>query len=283
MPTVAGSVGSNSYPVIAFSFLIAILVGMLLGFMLPPLVTHCLKMHDGFVLSNVGFACGFISMTFVAIVHALGVKVNTRYFLTNEYTTELSAMLFVFFGSLILIGLFYNKEPFSVFVEMNKESGRAVTDYFIIYGDNLAFINIGIVGIVYTTITLLLTRHLNGAFIAGIFTVAGFAATGLNMRNVFPITVGAILAAVVNLATVDINVFDTNTLTLTILLGTALAPFSGHFGVMWGVLAGFLHLCLTLNIGIINAGINLYNNGFVAGIIAVILVPIAASLQEINE
>lgn len=276
-------IGFSSIPVFLVSIVIAIFVGALLGFILPPLVTHCLKMHDGFVLSNIGFACGFISMTFVALVHSLGVKVNTRYLITNEYTTELATILFIFFGSMILIGIFYNKEPLSVFIDLNKESGRSVTDFFILYGDSLTFINIGIIGAIYTAITLLLTRSINGAYIAGIFTVAGFAAVGLNIKNVFPITVGAILASVLNLMTFDINVFDTYTLTLTILLGTSLAPFSGHFGILWGILAGFLHLCLTLNIGIINAGINLYNNGFVAGIIASILVPIATSLNQMEE
>lgn len=275
--------GNESIFIILFAILLAIIVGVILGFILPPLVVHCMKIHDGFVLSNIGFACGFISITFVSIIHALGIKVNSRYVLSSEYTTELSVILFILFGSLILIGLFYSKEPFSEFLDLNKESGRVVTDFFILYGENLTFINVGLIGILYTVLTLVLTGEMNGAFIAGIFTVAGFAATGLNLKNVLPVTTGAILAAALNLATFDVNFFDTNTLTLTILLGTSLAPFSGHFGVPWGILAGFLHLCLTLNIGIINAGVNLYNNGFVAGIIAVVLVPIASSLEELNE
>lgn len=273
------NIGINSFNLkIIIALILAISVGAFIGFIMPPLVSHSMKIHEGFMLSNAGLASGFIAITFVALLKALGLTMESKYILSNKYTLELSIMLFVTFGSMVVLGLFYNKEPLRIFKDLNNESGRIVTDFFILYGENFALINMGLVGLVYTVLTLLITQELNGAFVAGIFTVAGFAAFGLNLRNVIPITLGSIIAMQFN-----ISGYEMNTLMIIILFATSLAPFSGYYGIIWGIIAGFTHLCLTLNVSIINAGINLYNNGFVAGIITVLLLPIASSMRNDYE
>ena len=57
------------------------------------------------------------------------------------------------------------------------------------------------------------------------------------------------------------------------LFGTTLAPISGYFGWPYGVLAGFLHSSVVLYTGSPVAGMNLYNNGFSGGLIAIVLYP----------
>lgn len=57
------------------------------------------------------------------------------------------------------------------------------------------------------------------------------------------------------------------------LFGTTLAPIAGHFGIIFGVLAGFIHSALVLQTGGPVAGLNLYNNGFSGGLIAIVLYP----------
>lgn len=260
------------------SFVLSTLGGLLLGFMMPSLVSHCLKMHEGFLLSNAGFASGFIAISFVALFKAFGFDMTTKNIWSNQYTLELAAILFIVFGAMVLTGLIWNKEPLSNFIELMQESGRIVTDFFILYGSFISLINMGLVGIFYTILTLVLTGEMNGPFVAGIFTVVGFSAFGLNLRNVLPITIGSYLAAKLNIIS-----YDVNNLMLIILFGTSLAPFSGYFGIIWGIIAGFIHLCLTLNVGVINAGINLYNNGFVAGLVVILLLPIASSMKEESE
>ena len=57
------------------------------------------------------------------------------------------------------------------------------------------------------------------------------------------------------------------------LFGTTLAPVAGHFGPVCGILAGFIHSALVLQTGGPVAGLNLYNNGFSGGLIAIVLYP----------
>ena len=62
------------------------------------------------------------------------------------------------------------------------------------------------------------------------------------------------------------NIYDPSAL-LALLLSTTLAPIAGEFGWIAGMIAGFLHSSVALNIGIVYGGMNLYNNGFAGGMV----------------
>ena len=66
---------------------------------------------------------------------------------------------------------------------------------------------------------------------------------------------------------------DDSAVQLACLFCTTLAPVSGYFGWPYGVLAGFLHASVVLYTGTPVAGMNLYNNGFSGGLIAIVLYP----------
>ena len=53
---------------------------------------------------------------------------------------------------------------------------------------------------------------------------------------------------------------------LALLFSTTLAPVAGRFGPVAGIIAGYLHSSVALNVGIVYGGMNLYNNGFAGGI-----------------
>lgn len=61
---------------------------------------------------------------------------------------------------------------------------------------------------------------------------------------------------------------------------TTLAPIAGEFGVFAGLVAGFLHSSVALNVGIVYSGMNLYNNGFAGGLVAAFMVPVILSFRS---
>lgn len=67
---------------------------------------------------------------------------------------------------------------------------------------------------------------------------------------------------------------------LALLLSTTLAPVAGKFGVVAGLIAGYLHSSVALQVGIVYGGVNLYNNGFAGGIVAIFLVPVIQSICD---
>ena len=62
-------------------------------------------------------------------------------------------------------------------------------------------------------------------------------------------------------------------------LRTTLAPIAGRFGWGWGIVAGFIHSSAAQTVGALHGGLNLYNNGFAAGIVASALTPVIFSIS----
>ena len=120
----------------------------------------------------------------------------------------------------------------------------------------------GITGAIGMAYILAVGGELNGPVIGAIFTVVGFAAFGEHPRNIVPIMAGVFLGSLAK----PWNADDPSIL-LAALFGTALGPIAGRFGWHWGVVAGFIHSSAALSVGSVHAGLNLYNNGFAAGIV----------------
>ena len=50
--------------------------------------------------------------------------------------------------------------------------------------------------------------------------------------------------------------------------------------MFWGFVAGWLHMAVVTSIGVLHGGMNLYNNGFAAGIVAGFMLPIVRTVNE---
>ena len=80
----------------------------------------------------------------------------------------------------------------------------------------------------------------------------------------------------------DWNAHDPSAV-LAALFGTTLAPIAGRFGWHWGIVAGIVHSSVAQSVGQVHGGLVLYNNGFAAGLVAAILVPVILSLRPAAE
>jgi hypothetical protein len=148
-------------------------------------------------------------------------------------------------------------------------SGRLITDFVQIEGVSVTLINIGITGFMSLAYILLIGGDLNGPTIGGILTIAGFSAFGKHPKNISPIFLGVFLGSLTKI----FSITDPS-IQLAALFGTALAPIAGEYGWKWGVIAAFIHSSVVLNVGYLHGGLNLYNNGFSAGLVAAIMIPV---------
>jgi hypothetical protein len=67
---------------------------------------------------------------------------------------------------------------------------------------------------------------------------------------------------------------------IVILFCTGLAPIAGQYGWKWGLAAGFLHVNIASHTAYLSGGMNLYNNGFAAGFVAMFLLPLITMLRK---
>jgi len=254
------------------------LVAMIIGFFLVDIAAHLLTTHKGYNLYNVGFTCGMIGMIAAAFFRVYGYEIPARKVWSSGNNLLLSIFLFLVFFFLAYFGWKLNGRSFKDYKKLMKHSGRLVTDFVILESFPLTLLNMGILGIAMTMYVLLTGSQLNGPTIGGIMTVVGFGGFGKHPKNVLPLLLGVTLNAVTNKYALS----EPNNI-LAALFGTTLAPIAGEFGIIWGVVAGFLHTAVVNNVGFLHGGLNLYNNGFAGGLVAMFLVPIIQLFRKKGE
>ncbi len=252
-----------------------ITLGVLIGFIMTPLSSHMIKFHDGYSLYNIGFTAGVLGTVITSFLRAIDLDVMPVNIIYQQYDGHIKILISSLFVYLILMGIYIKKSIPKNYTDIHRYSGRTVTDFTFLLGYGITFINMGVLGIVFTVLVTVIGGTLNGPVLAGIFTIVGFAAFGKHLKNCYPPVIGVILMALV----LGLDLADTSTI-LAILFSTTMAPISGKFGMFWGMVAGVMHLVVVMNVGMVHGGVNLYNNGFSGGIVAGVLVPIIDAFKR---
>jgi hypothetical protein len=254
---------------------LGILSGILMGFILPALATSMLNFHQGFNLYNIGFTSGLVGTVYVSILRSYGFVPEPRFIWTTGNNFKFSIFLTILFLGLIVFGVYTRDRKLSEFKNIFQYSGRLITDYVKLEGLPFTLINMGLAGLLSLAYILIIGGDLNGPTIGGIYTIVGFAAFGKTPKTILPIFLGVSIGALTK--TWGIN---EPAIQLAALFGTALAPIAGEFGSIYGILAAFVHSSVVLNVGFLHGGMNLYNNGFAAGIVAGFLLPIFEAFRK---
>lgn len=256
--------------------LLSVFVGIAIGFVLPPLSTHVHYSHKGYSLYNVGFSSGIIATVVISLFKSFGLEIDSRLIWYTGSNTFFTIILGVLFLGMIFAGFYYGgKDVGKSYLRILKCTGIGGTDYLKDQGEGPVLLNMGINGIFAVLCVLAVGGDLNGPTIGGIFTIVGFSATGKHLRNIVPIIIGVVIAG--NTKTWSLN--EPGPM-LALLFSTTLAPIAGEFGILAGILAGFLQSSVALNVGIVYSGMNLYNNGFAGGLVAVFMVPVIKSIRD---
>jgi len=261
------------------NLIVGILCGILIGFLLPPLSAFTFKIQNGMNLYNMGFACGILAMILVPICRRLGLEPTPANHWATGYNLWFAIALAAICLSLILIGTFgYQHKPrqaWEKYWHMLRSSGRAPSDYIRTFEESPVFISMGINGILATAYILIIGGDLNGPTLGGIITIMGFSACGKHAFNILPVMIGVVIGDALMFSRIN-----EPTMQLAGLFCTGLAPIAGYFGWPYGILAGVLHSAVIYFAGSPITGMNLYNNGFSAGIIAIVLYPIIVSVAR---
>lgn len=250
---------------IALRLILGFSGGVLAGFLVIPIAQKTKVFHKGYNLYNVGFTLGFISLLFAVIFRAFNLDLTSSVPVSTEYNQALWIVSGIIIGLLWLLSIAY-KASFKNYVSLIQSSGLSM-DYMKMYGSGTALLNMALMGTLSLLIIWGLNFPMNGPVVAGIFTVLGFGAFGKHPLNSLPVIAGAVLAvSVTNYS------FDSVGMVIAVLFVTALAPVAGKYGVIAGLIAGFIHVLITPFAYALQGGFDLYNNGFAAGFAAILVV-----------
>ncbi len=217
-------------------------------------------------------------------------KLGAERFLVGDGGKRL--FLYLFGVTLCSVGLHHSppNTALSGLLQIIVEPDYLISDYFYVGGRGAAFLNSGILVLLFTTILVYYRVRIRGISIASIFTVAGFAFFGKNIFNVWFILAGVWLYARHQresfLKFIYIAFFGTalSPLVSQLMFGAYLpSPFKYVAGAAAGLSAGFLLPSLVPAFLSVHKGYNLYNVGFSAGMIGTILVSLLRSHGFVAE
>ncbi|MCK5116342.1 MAG: DUF1576 domain-containing protein [Candidatus Aegiribacteria sp.] len=248
------------------------IAGMATGFLLPAIAVAMLHFHQGYNLYNLGLSCGFFALFAAALIRTGGHTFEGLLLWHTEDSVILTFLVPVLSLILILTGLFSGgRRSLKDLMAIQKHSGRLPSDFMDMESMEGALLNAGLIGLAGSLYILLIGGDFNGPTIGGLLTIMGFGAFGTHLRNSWPVVLGVILA----------TLLFGKSLTapgaiLAAIFCTTLAPLAGAFGILTGLIAGFIHLVLVHQTGSWQGGMNLYNNGFAGGLTAAFIVSVIA-------
>jgi hypothetical protein len=259
---------------IHLSLPLSIFTTLTMGFVLAPAAAQLFKSHMGFTLYNIGFVAGVIGSIVVALYKSYGFVPDPVFIWTTGNNGLLGTFFAVVFAVTALGGYLLDRHALANEVWIMRQPGQSPTDFISGAGIGPTLFNMGLTGAMGMAYVLLVGSDLNGPTIGAIMTVVGFSAFGKNPKNILPVMIGVFIGSLAK----PWDAGDPSAV-LAALFGTTLAPIAGRFGWHWGVVAGFIHVSVAQTVGQLHGGLVLYNNGFAAGLVAAILVPVIFALQ----
>lgn len=250
--------------------LAGIIGGLLAGLLLPSLAIAMLHLHQGYTLYNIGLTAGFLSLFAAGIFEAAGGHMTPLAMLYEGDSFFMGALVPTLAVLFIALGAGISRMgAWRDFLKVQKIPGRLPSDFVDMASLPGTLVNMGAMGLMCFLYVRLVGATFSGPVLGALITVMGFSAFGMNLRNTIPVMLGIYVAT--RLFGADPAAAGPLT---SLLFGAGLAPLAGAFGPGVGFVAGFLHYAMSDRTTLWQGGMNLYNNGFSAGLTAAFLVAV---------
>lgn len=254
---------------------IAIIAGLFVGYVLPPLSQHTASMHMGYSLFNVGFSGGTLAFVMFCVLKSFGIESQSVFIWKAEQHPGLIAGVYLYLIAAFLLGLYMSEGEMGGLIKIFKHPGRAVADFVLMDGPGATLMNMALTGTAALTYAMLIDADFSGPVLGCLFTVFGFAAFGAHLRNYLPVLLGVYLSTFLT----QYSPNDAGMI-IAVFFVVGVAPIAGQFGVIPGILAGMLHSCIVMCTSQMYGGLNLYNNGFSCDWVAIVMIPALESFMR---
>ena len=273
---------------------LALLVGLIIGFFLPAGLAHSPKVHKGFDLYSaalpIGMTAFFLNAT---LFKTLGVSLPKA--LSDiapesmQVASQSIANIFciVVFGLCIVFAFALGCKP--------KDYWKLLTDPALVsnfsstYGNATFLMNVGVFGLFILGYYNLIGANFNGITFGIIFCMLATCNSGSHPANVWPIMLGYFVASTVcgwvapllgGNFTLAINA---QAICVGLCYANGLSPIADKYGWRYGFIAAVLHYLLVTSVPKLHGGFCLYNGGFTAALICLILVPELERFSKTKE
>ncbi len=262
-----------------YGLLLSIGIGLAIGFFLPAGLAFSPKVHKGFDLYSAALPVGMIAFFLQAALYkSTGVPLPDA---PNNFEAASQVTVNIFcgivFGLCVIFALLLGCKP-KDYWQLLRDPDQ-VTDFAATYGNSVFLMNAGIFGLFILGYYNLIGAGFNGITFGIIFCMLATCNSGSHPGNVWPVMVGYGLACLAfwgisALAGSQFTGFlNAQAIVVGLCYANGLSPIADKYGFPFGILAGFMHYTLVTSVPLLHGGFCLYNGGFTAALICLILAP----------
>ena len=261
--------------------LLALAVGFVIGFFLPAGLAHSPKVHKGFDLYSaalpIGMTAFFLNAT---LFKTLGVALPAG--APAEQLQVASPVIVntfcgILFGLCVVFAFVLGCKPKDYWKLLTDPA--QVSNFSSTYGNATFLMNVGVFGLFILGYYNLIGATFNGVTFGIIFCMLSTCNSGSHPGNVWPIMLGYVVASTVcgwlsplvgGTFTLAINA---QAICVGLCYANGLSPIADKYGWHCGAVAAVMHYLLVTSVPTLHGGFCLYNGGFTAALICIILVP----------
>ena len=261
--------------------LLSLAVGFVIGFFLPAGLANSPKVHKGFDLYSAALPIGMTAFFLQATLYkTMGVALPTPPDAsTLQVASRLTVNVFccVVFGLCVVFAFILGCRP-KDYWELLRDPAL-VTNFSSTYGNPVFLMNVGVYGLFILAYYNLIGATFNGVTFGVIFCMLACCNSGSHPGNVWPIMLGYVVASTVfgwlsSLAGGSFaGAVNAQAIVVGLCYANGLSPIADKYGWHYGFLAAVMHYVLVTSVPALHGGYCLYNGGFTAALICLILVP----------
>ena len=262
--------------------LVTLAVGLFIGFMLPAGLAHAPAVHKGFDLYSAAVpVCFFAFFLNAALYKTMGIDLPAAPGAdTLQVASQSIVNIFccIVFGACIVFALAMGCKPKDYWQLLRANDHVAsITGKL---GKEVFLMNVGVFGLFILAYYNAIGATFNGVTFGIIFCMLCTCNSGSHPGNVWPIMLGYVVASTVagwfsGLAGGSFSLgINAQAICVGLCFANGLSPVSSKYGWFWGMVAAVMHYLLVTSVPNMHGGFCLYNGGFTAAVICVILVPV---------
>ena len=261
--------------------IVTLIIGILIGFGVASGLSHAPQVHKGFDLYSAAVPVCFIAFFLNAMLYkTIGIALPAApgaetLAVASQLTVNIFCLLV--FGACVVVALLLGCKPKDYLALLKSENHVANISGTL--GKEVFLMNVGVYGLFILAYYNLIGASFNGVTFGIIFCMLCTCNSGSHPGNVWPIMLGYVLTSTVcgwlsslvgGNFTLAINA---QAICVGLCYANGLSPIADKYGWQFGTLAGAMHYLLVTSVPSLHGGFCLYNGGFTAALICIILVP----------
>lgn len=259
--------------------LLAVGIGLAVGFFLPAGLSNSPIVHKGFDLYSAALPVGMTAFLMQGVLYrAMGIEVPDAVSDLNVASPVIAnTFCIILFSSFVVIAFLMGCGPKQYWKLLTNP--EHVVNFADTFGNAVMLMNVGVYGLFILAYYNLIGAQFNGVTFGVIFCMLATCNAGSHPGNVWAIILGYGLASklfqlLVMLTGGEFTQYlHSQAIVVGLCYANGLSPIGDKYGWRYGLVAAMMHFCMVTTVPELHGAMCLYNGGFTAALVCLLMVP----------